>query len=215
MHPVNVISRRLAPMFFLALVTNARAGDADAACHQMAIGGHAQIEMFSGPSAMCTDKKDLSLACVATVKSLGAESSENYNVRYFLAPGAPCKDAVSVHAFCQFVGSYDGYQVLLNDENAKGDPSSPDYATLRNPVPVSAKACGTTPEAMLANLCAKADAAKQWDFAYAYCPVEGKAIYVRECLKPSTTDGEGAGRVIKRSAAECAASFDRSYKPKK
>jgi len=186
-----------------APVMAVRAGDS---CHDMAVSGEVDPQMFS---AMCAGKKDdLALVCGNQVKKMGPDSQENVLVRHFIVPKGLCTDKKSLQSFCGFAQSYEGFMTLSNDGSLRPDPSDPDYASLKNPRDRAAKVCGTTPEAVHASLCSKADAAKHWEFAMAECPVEGRAIYIRECQKPTTTSGEGAGKVIQRTAAECAQWFD-------
>lgn len=203
---MNPARRRAGAAFVLAMacVAAARAKGDEDACHQVAASLSTTPDMYA---AMCSDKDDLVRVCENQVKKMGPDSSENYLVRYFITPNAPCKGQQSLRSFCGFVQSYDGYQILAEDGALVPDPSDPDYANLTRPRERAAKVCGTTPEAIRVALCSKADAAKQWRFALAQCPTEGRAIHMRECLKPYVTDGEGAGRVMRRTEAECAAQY--------
>jgi len=181
------------------------ADPADDACRQMVADRNVTPDMFA---MMCTNKSDLAEVCVNQVKRMGPESTDNYVVRFFITPTALCKDKKSLQAFCTFVTSYDGYQILAIDAALVPDSSDPDYANLTHPRDRATKVCGTTAEAVHANLCSKADQSKQWQFAYAECPMEGKQIFIRECLKPKVSDGEGAGRVIHETLAECTSQYE-------
>jgi len=202
----NLFWRDLSCIFVLAMgfITSAHAKEDDAACHQVAMSPSTTPDMYA---AMCTNKDDLVRVCESQVKRMGPESSENYLVRFFITPTAPCKDARSLKSFCAFVQAYDGYQVLAVDAALVPDTSDPEYANLTHPRDRAAKVCGSTPDAIRISLCSKADAAKQWRFAFAECPTEGRVIYMRECLKPHTTVGEGGGLVVRSTEAECAAQY--------
>jgi len=203
---MDLFGRNLICIFVLAMgfITPAQAKEDVAACHQAAMSPSISPDFYV---AMCTNKDDLVRVCDNQVKKMGPESSENYLVRFFITPTAPCKDARSLKSFCAFVQSYDGYQILALDAALVPDTSDPDYANLTHPRDRAAKVCGTTPDSIRIGLCKQADAAKQWQFAYAECPTEGRAIYMRECLKPYVTDGEGGGRVMHRTEAECTAQY--------
>ena len=200
---MNASILRLALMTLIA--APAWADDAAESCHQMAISGQADPLSFT---QMCSNKTDLAKVCDDQVRKMGPESSENYLIRYFIVPNAPCKDTQSVKSFCAFVRSFDGYQTLGADAALVPDPSDPDFANLTHPRARAATVCGTTPEAIHATLCQTADASKQWDFAIAECPIEGRLIFIRECVKPRTTVGEGGGQVVVRTATDCANDFD-------
>jgi hypothetical protein len=155
------------------------------------------------------DQDSQSQDCIDQVKMMGSESSFNFNVRNFIVPKAQCKDKKSVQAFCGFVQSYDGYKTLAEDAALLPDTSDPDYANMVHVRDRAAKVCGTTTEAIRAALCAKADASKQWKYAYAECPVEGKQIFMRECLKPHRFVGEGAnGKMVQYTEAECTKQYE-------
>lgn len=146
--------------------------------------------------------------CVDQVKLMGSESSYNFNVRNFIVPKAQCKDKPSVQAFCAFVQSYEGYKTLADDAAILPDKDDPDYANMVHVRDRAAKLCGTSTDAIRANLCSKADASQQLKFAYAECPVEGKQLYMRECLKPHRFIGEGMnGKMTAYTEAECAAQY--------
>ena len=74
-----------------------------------------------------------------------------------------------------------------------GDPADPDAVAMQHAVARAAQLGGTTPEGIHAELCAKADAAHQWDFAGKECPSVIRAIRVRECPANGKHyyDGEG------------------------
>jgi len=137
----------------------------------------------------CHDKSALLPSCEVQAKSLENDSSA---VRFFIASDAPCTDRKSVQLFCNYAQSFGGYIDLKTD-------SFRDRA---------AKVCSTTTEAVRATLCGKADAAKQWQFAYEECPTEGMQIFMRECRKPGL-GGEGGTYIP--TEAECAS----RYKSKK
>ena len=203
------MKRAIVPALFICVsmlfAANARADAADDACQQIMADRSTTPDMFS---MMCPNKNDLARVCENQVKKLGPESGDNFVVRFFITPNAQCKDKKSVQSFCTFVQSYDGYQVLALDAALLPDPSDPDYANLTHPRDRSAKVCGTTTEAIRTNLCSKADELKKWGFAYAECPAEGRKIFLRECVKPHTTDGEGGLRVVTRTEAECIREYD-------
>ena len=164
--------------------------------------------LLGAPAQAAPADDDRARECDGMARKLGPESSENYVVRYFITPTAQCKDKKSLQVFCSFVQSYDGYKTLAEDAALLPDTSDPDYAQVTHVRDRAAKVCGTTTEALRASLCAKADAAKQWKYAYAECPAEGRQIYLRECQKPHVLVGEGGGATLKTSEADCARQYD-------
>ena len=113
-----------------------------------------------------------------------------------------------MQTFCAFVQSYDGYKTLAEDAALLPDASDPDYANMVHVRDRAAKLCGTTTEAIRVGLCSKAEASQQLKFAYAECPVEGRQLYLRECLKPHRIVGEGMnGKMVQSTEAECAARY--------
>lgn len=206
MRHLGRIGVALVALVVLVPMAPARAADAaDDACRQMASDPNAEPTLYA---ALCKDPAGLSQVCLNQVKQMGLSSPQNTLIRHFIVPSATCKDKKSVQALCAFVQSFDGYEVLGQDGALVPDPSDPDYATLSKWRERTVQLCGTTRAAIRASLCPKADAARKWEFAIAECPSEGKAIYLRECVKPTITDGEGAGRVVIRTAAECAQSYE-------
>lgn len=163
--------------------------------------------LCSSPALAARVGDDSARECVEHAKRLGPESSENYLVRYFIPPSAPCKDKASLAAFCAFAQSYDGFKTLAEDAALLPDPSDPDYKHMTGVRDRAARLCGTSTEAIRAGLCSKADASKQWRYAYDECPVEGRRIYMRECLKPRVLVGEGGGRTVQDTEAQCAAKY--------
>ena len=96
-------------------------------------------------------------------------------------------------------------EALHGDDNA----DDPDYANMVHVRDRAAKLCGTTTDAIRANLCSKADASQQLKFAYAECPIEGRQLYMRECLKPHRFIGEGMnGKMVQSTEAECAKQYE-------
>ena len=162
---------------------------------------------FITPANASADEQ--SQDCINQVKMMGSESSYNFNVRNFIVPKAECKDKQSVQAFCAFVQSYDGYKTLAEDAALLPDKDDPDYANMVHVRDRAAKLCGTTTDAIRANLCSKADASQQLKFAYAECLIEGKQLYMRECLKPHRFIGEGMnGKMVQSTEAECAKQYE-------
>ena len=194
---------------FIAPAHADRAANEAFICHQVATNPNATPDLVA---MSCHDKNDLIPSCELQAKKLGPESMigpgsmDTWVFRYFVKPDAPCKDKKSVQTFCGFVQSYEGYEKLDVDSSELVDPSDPDYASLTPLFERSAKACATTPEAIRVSLCSKADVAKQWEFAYSKCPIEGRQIFMRECLKPWTSE-EGSNIVRYRTEAECVAQY--------
>jgi hypothetical protein len=81
------------------------------------------------------------------------------------------------------MSTYAGLKSLIEEPQGYPDPYDPDMDMPDKAVDRSAKVCGISREALLSNFCAAADAAKDWNLAEVWCPKEGKAIFMRECLK--------------------------------
>lgn len=140
--------------------------------------------------------------CDEQGQKLATETSEAYVVRDFIRPKPACSGKKALQSFCASIQTFLGYANLADDETIL-DPEDPDYAQMKHARDRAAKVCGTTTDAIRAGLCVKADAAKKWQWAYAECPVEGRRIFMRECLKPHQVYGEGGGRLVQDTEAQC------------
>ena len=151
-------------------------------------------------TALCSDPAGLSQVCENQVKQLGRSSGQNFLIRHFILPKASCKDKKSVQSFCAFVQSFDGYETLSREDALVPDAADPDYVHLTRRASALPN-CAAPPPKPSGPACApRRTPPGNGNSPTPSAPTEGKAIYVRECVKPTTTDGEGAGRVLRAHA---------------
>lgn len=114
--------------------------------------------------------EDAQKAQVDAMAAMCREGAASVNRYAFIGPAAQCKTPELEAAFCKSVASEKGYEGLLREGNGE-----------TKILAEVAAFCGTTGEAIRADLCPKALAGASLDFVGRHCPGEAKSYAQQHC----------------------------------